>query len=149
MKLGKWVRLGLAIVICQFLLINYCSAENWKLEIPTILKIICYVDTDSIQANQKEHEIKFVMKQVQPTGYWSLLHVLYNYQARNYTILQFKDYDNQNKLLKSTINDKKSCEFVENNPRMEAVVNEVLSFKGMEREIKKNPNPSKINRTLR
>jgi hypothetical protein len=139
MKLRRWVGLGLAIVICQCLLINDCSAENWQLEIPTRLKIVCYVDTDSIQANQKEHQIKFIMKQVQPTGYWSLFHVLYNYQTRNYTILQSKDYDNQNKLLKSTINDKKSWEPTENYPRMEAVVNEVLTFKGMDREIKKPP----------
>jgi hypothetical protein len=139
MKLGKWFMLGLAIVICQFLLSSYSFAENWQLEIPTRLKIICYVDTDSIQVNQKEHQIKFMMKQVQPTGYWSLLHVLYNYKTRNYTILQSKNYDNQNKLLKSTITDKENWEFVENYPRMEAVVNEVLSFKGMEREIRKPP----------
>lgn len=79
------------------------------------------------------------MKEVSPYGYWDISDVIFNYQTRNYTVLKMKSYDNHNKLIKSTEDKKRSYEFVENNPRYEAVVNEVLAFKGMQREIRTNP----------
>jgi len=91
MKLGKWVGLGLASVICQILLSNYCSAENWKINVGWI-----YVDTDSIQVNPKEYQVKFNMKVVSPHGIYDIRQIVYNYRTELYTILQTKEYGKNN-----------------------------------------------------
>ncbi len=53
MKLKKWFGLGLTIVMCQLLLISYCLAANWNIDVPWKNKTIFYVDTDSIQMIKK------------------------------------------------------------------------------------------------
>ena len=139
MKLGKLFALGLAVVICQFLLSNHCSAENWQIEFGWKNKQLYYVDTDSIKVNPKEYQVKFTMKHVDYYGSWDLQQIVYNYRTERYAILQMKRYDKNNKLIKTIPGDPKESEPVERENPMKAAVDEVLAFKGLQGEAHKNP----------
>jgi hypothetical protein len=139
MKRKDWAKLTLAILVVQLFLINICYATNWQMETPWKNKTIYYVDTDSIQVNKESSEIKFLMKSVSPYGYHHTSLVLYNYKTKYFSFLQIKEYDNHNKLIKSTPCDLKDKKLIEAGSLMEAIINQVLSYKGLDREIIKPP----------
>ena len=131
MKPIKLIGIGLAIIICQSFLLHDCYAVNWQHEIRWKNKMIFYIDTESVQLNQKINQIKFWYKAVSPYGYDTCL-MICNYKEKSYVIIKINSYDNNGKLTESSSFEPSKAEkqYISGGV-MEIILNEALSSQGI------------------
>lgn len=131
MKIGKYLSIGLMLLLTQALLTQKSDAANWQLETPWKNKMIYYIDVDSIKIDKKSEQIQFWLKAVSPFGYGTEL-ILCNYKEKFFQILKYNDYDKMDNLLKTFTSEPDKAEKIKTTPDqvMFQIIESALSFKG-------------------